>query len=118
MSCNSNNIAILIHTPPTADLEASELALALAAFDLPISLFFCGLGLTWLMPQNARKPQGKSATKVLTSLPLYGVDNIYYFANDNVTFNLNIHNFETIAQALDPQTWQQKIHSHKQCLVF
>lgn len=71
----------LIHvtTPPSPDCEALEYALALAAFDLEVAILFTGDGLFWLQPnQEARTNGGKSPSKLLAALPMFGIDQVGY----------------------------------------
>jgi len=73
----SSSILINITRPPTADCEALEYALAMAAFDIDVKILFSGRGIDWLNAgQASRKPGGKSPTKLLAALPMYGIDNI------------------------------------------
>ena len=76
LSSSDSSVLVIIRTPPNADLEAAELVLALAAFDLPVKVVFCDAGLFWLLPQQARKPNGKAAPKVLSAFPLYGIETL------------------------------------------
>ena len=69
----------LIHVtpPPSPDCEALEYALALAAFDLEVAIVFSGDGLFWLQPnQSARSVGGKSPSKLLAALPMFGIENV------------------------------------------
>ncbi|MEN9465093.1 MAG: hypothetical protein RL217_1274 [Pseudomonadota bacterium] len=80
MSCNSDGIFVLLRSAPSQDLEAAELALALAAFDEPVQVILQREGLFWLLEQQARKAGGKSANKVLAAFALY---DIALFANQD-----------------------------------
>lgn len=78
------SMPLLIHitTAPTPDCEALEYALAMAAFDLDVRLLFSGAGLAWLMAgQSPRKRDGKSPSKLLSALPMYGIDELGYLAD-------------------------------------
>ena len=57
LSASEPRISVVINTAPSADLEPAELILALAAFDLPVQVFFTGNGLFWLLPQGSAKTQ-------------------------------------------------------------
>lgn len=79
------SLPLLVHitTPPTPDCEALEYALAMAAFDLDVRVLFSGYGLGWLMNgQTPRKSGGKNPAKLLAALPMYGIDDIGYLAED------------------------------------
>lgn len=71
-------LVISIQTPPDSYLEPLELALAMAAFDHEICLVFINQGLNWLHPdQSARTASGKSPSKMLASLALFNIDQVY-----------------------------------------
>ena len=91
MSSSSDYILIAIETPPTPDLEASELALALAAFDLPVKVIFRGAGVFWLLTQEARKAGGKSASKVLSAFSLYDINEVLVTTTDLDKYKFNIN---------------------------
>lgn len=75
----SKPILIHITQPPTPNCEALEYALAMAAFDLDVSILFSGRGVYWLKPsQQARITGGKNPQKLLAALPMYGIENIYF----------------------------------------
>lgn len=79
------NKPLLIHitSAPTPDCEALEYALAMAAFDLDVRLLFSGAGLGWLVQgQSSRKPDGKNPAKLLSALPMYGIDELGYLTDD------------------------------------
>ncbi|MFY9180525.1 MAG: DsrE family protein [Venatoribacter sp.] len=71
---SSSNIVVLFSHAPSQDLEAAELALALAAFDEPVKVILQGQGLQWLLPQAPLKAGGKAAHKVLAAFPLYEIE--------------------------------------------
>ena len=115
---SSSNIAVIISSAPNADLEASELVLALAAFDLPVELFFIGAGVLWLLPQAPRKPQGKAAYKVLSALPMYGVEKVYYRAEDASAYVLNAAGLADLAQAISATEMQTALANCQHCFTF
>lgn len=81
MSTSPTNHSTLIYisTPPTPDCEALEYALALAAFDLDVAILFAGDGLFWLQSnQSARSVGGKSPSKLLAALPMFGIEDVGY----------------------------------------
>lgn len=119
MSSNSKAaIAVIISSPPTADLEASELILALAAFDLPVQVFFVGLGVSWLLEQQPRKPQGKSATKVLAALPIYGVEEVFCAAESIAQLSIGPEAISKLAKLATNDELAAKISLCQHCLTF
>src|SRR5690554_7801553 len=93
---SSDYVLISIETPPTLDLEAAELALALAAFDIPVKVVFRNQGLFWLLDQAPRKLGGKSAAKVLSSFALYDIEEMYAVENEVKEFDININDLPTL----------------------
>lgn len=91
MLSSSDYVLVVIETPPSPDLEASELALALAAFDIPVQVVFRGAGVFWLLAQNSRKEGGKSASKVLAAFPLYGIKHALVVGDDLNKYSLTIN---------------------------
>ncbi|MEX2475581.1 DsrE family protein [Marinobacter sp.] len=69
---------IIIDQPPYGSWEGREaldMAFSLAAFDQPVSLLFCGLGVNWLRKgQDAAKVQQKSVERNLAAAPIFGVE--------------------------------------------
>ncbi len=90
MLSSSDYILICIETPPSIDLEATEMALALAAFDLPVQVVFRGAGLFWLLNQEPRKEGGKSASKILKAFPLYDIHEVLVTEDDIEKYSIDI----------------------------
>lgn len=118
MSCSSDSILVIISSPPSLDLEASELVLALAAFDLPVTLVFVGLGTHWLYTQNARKSGGKSAHKVLAALPIYGVEQVFCLKNDLALHGVEESSLPNFVHLLDQAQYQQQLAQSQHCFTF
>lgn len=117
MSSNFN-VCIIINTPPSLDLEASELALALAAFDLPVQLILQGAGVLWLSPSQALKPNGKSASKVLSAFPIYGVDEIFYTAADIEQYGISSNSVPNFAKPISDTALASIVSQAKHCFTF
>lgn len=69
---------IIIDQPPYGSWEGREaldMAFSLAAFDQPVTLFFCGAGVNWLRKgQEAVKVDQKSVERNLAAAPIFGVE--------------------------------------------
>jgi len=77
-----HDLLIHITTPPTLDLEPVELGMACAAFDQRVVFVFSGEGIDWLQAgQQAKRPQGKSADKLIKALAMYDCEDVYYLAS-------------------------------------
>lgn len=118
MLSSSDYVVIIIDTPPAPDLEASELALALAAFDLPVQVIFKDAGVFWLLPQDARKKGGKSASKVLSAFPLYGIKYASIAEEDIVKYSLNISKLPKTHKAIPNDKINSIIQSATHCFTF
>ncbi|MGB1091973.1 MAG: DsrE family protein [Oceanobacter sp.] len=84
------SVSVVISSPPTPDLEALELPLALAAFDHEVTLVFVGAGVLWLSKsQQSRKPEGKSPSKFISALPMYECEQVFCSIEDLQRFGLS-----------------------------
>lgn len=118
MSFSSDYILIIIESSPTPDLEASELALALAAFDLPVQVLFRGAGVFWLLHQEERKTGGKSASKVLAAFPMYDIEKTLITDRDVEKYNLNINNLIPGTVVIPTETLASLIKNANHCFTF
>ncbi len=97
------HFVISIQNPVDEYLEPMELALALAAFEHSISLVFIRQGLSWLTPNQQPRVEGaKSPSKLLKSLPLFGIENCYA-----LTSQIDLPQVSCISNA----TYQQLLQS-------
>lgn len=105
---------ILIQSPPTPDLEALDVALALAAFDQKVILLFIGAGCVWLNnDQHARSVGSKSPSKVLAALPMYDCNDLYYLPEIASEYQYN-----PLATPLSAEKCQQLVAQSQHCLSF
>ena len=77
----SKNIAVVLTRPPYGSSlarEAIDLALAAAVYNQQVSLYFIGDGVWQLLAQqHTDKLAAKNHGKLLDSLELYGIENIF-----------------------------------------
>ncbi|MBE0483437.1 MAG: DsrE family protein [Bacterioplanes sp.] len=107
---------VIIQSPPSPDLEALDVVLALAAFDTDLALLFLGAGKQWLHPsQQAMLVGGKSPSKALAALPMYGCDDIYYLNNTDQSCELHD---SSVATPLSVDQCQQLLTQCQHCLSF
>ncbi len=118
MLSSSDYVLISIETPPTLDLEAAELALALAAFDIPVKVVFRNQGLFWLLDQAPRKLGGKSAAKVLSSFALYDIEEMYAVENEVKEFDININDLPTLIKVKSNSELTQVIQDSAHYFTF
>ncbi|UXD87526.1 DsrE family protein [Thalassolituus hydrocarboniclasticus] len=114
-----STVSIVIRSAPANDPEALEMALALAAFEHEIRLIFQGPGIFWLMKtQEARKPGGKSPAKVISALPMYDCEAIFYAQSDLQQLNIPAENLTPLAKPLSYSDITELLRSSQHCLSF
>jgi len=114
-----STVCIIISTPPAADPEAIELALALATFDHDTRLIFTGAGIGWLIKkQNARKVSGKSPASVIKALPMYDCDQVFYSKEDAEKLGFGKDMLFPFAQAVGVKEIRNNLNSANHCLSF
>ena len=85
MGTQTNRLLIHIKTAPTPNCEALEFALAMASFDLEVAILFSDEGLKWLtLPSPLVSHQGKDFVKLIKALPIYGLDQLFYFSSHEI----------------------------------
>jgi len=80
-AANSKSVLLIIrHSPYGSSLARASLdtALAAAAFEQPVQLLFMGDGVLQLVADQQSQAAGvKNIGKLLSSLPLYGIERVY-----------------------------------------
>lgn len=113
---NSEKTLVIIQSPPTPDLEALDIILSLAAFEIPVSVLFIGAGRLWLCPsQEPRRHGGKNPSKALLALPMYGCTDIFYAEDGDDTL---IKHATKLATPITQQQCQHWMSQHAHCLSF
>ena len=114
-------LLVIRHSPYGSSLARASLdvALAAAAFDQQISLLFAGDGVLQLLPGQDCESRGvKNVGRLLSSLPLYGIEHIYVDAEAAQRYQLDLGAAPVRALALDPDAIRQFMGSHDQLLGF
>lgn len=110
---------IIITKAPTPDLEPIELLLALAAFEQNPKLLLLGEGIYYAnLHQQEKKPEGKSAGKVLSVLPMYDCEEIYISKTDFEHQSLDIDNLHSFSKLVSDEEIKQLIQHSKHCVTF
>ncbi len=110
---------LMLSSPPGQDMEALELALALAAFEHPVSVLLLGSGIGWLnTPQQPRKPGGKSPDKLMSALPMYDIEQVFYRVDDTNGHASPAGRQATLATGLSNDETRHLIQQHHHCLSF
>ena len=108
---------IIISSAPTLDLEPIELLLALAAFDQQPKLLLLGEGVLYANAlQQAKRTNGKAASKVMSALPMYDCEEIFIRQSDIKRFGLENDILHPFCTAIDKQQVQQLIQQSKHCV--
>lgn len=110
---------IIISTPPTLDLEPLELILALAAFEQAPKVLLLGNGIHYLNKlQQAKKPNGKSPSKVISALPMYDCEDIFVREPDLQQCGLNKEDLQDFCRFIDNKQIKELIKQSKHCVNF
>ena len=79
-----------------------DIALAMAAFEQPVDLLFCGEGVLQLLPgQDTTELGARNLGKTLASLPLYGVETLYVDARSLETFGISQDSLPAGCEVID-----------------
>lgn len=110
---------LILSSPPGQDMEALELVLALAAFEHPVSVLLLGSGIGWLnTPQQPRKRGGKSPDKLVSALPMYDIEQVFYRVDDTHGHAPPTGIQATLATGLSNDETRHLIQQHHHCLSF
>jgi tRNA 2-thiouridine synthesizing protein C len=114
-------LLIIRHSPYGSSLARAsiDVALAAAAFDQAVSLLFVGDGVLQLLPDQDTEEQGvRNLGKLLASLPLYDIEQVYVDAEAADLYHLDLTIAPVSAQALDRQAMSQLLLNHDHLMGF
>ncbi len=114
-------LLVIRHSPYGSSLARAsiDLALAAAAFDQDVSLLFLGDGVLQLCPdQQADAVGSRNLGRLLASLPLYDITQVYVDADAVTRYRLDLAAAPVTAQALDRQAISQLMGSHDHLVGF
>jgi tRNA 2-thiouridine synthesizing protein C len=114
-------LLVIRHSPYGSSLARASLdvALATAAFDQALSLLFVGDGVLQLLPDQDCEARGiKNVGRLLASLPLYGIEQVYVDAEAARRYQLDLAAAPVGALALDSQAMAELLRAHDQLLGF
>ena len=116
MSTNAR-LLLLMRQPPYASghaLEAVDVALVAAAFDLQVSVLFAGAGVWQLATgQDGAALGTRTQGKVLSALPHYDVTDVYVCAESLAAAGLDIEELVLPARSLSRADQRDLIASHR-----
>jgi tRNA 2-thiouridine synthesizing protein C len=119
---NNKRLLLLIrHSPYGSSLARAsiDVALAAAAFDQAVSLLFVGDGVLQLVPDQDTQQQGvRNLGKLLASLPLYDIEQVYVDAEAADRYHLDLTTAPVSAQALDRQAMSRLLLTHDHLMGF
>lgn len=114
-------LLLIRHSPYGSGLARASLdvGLAAAAFDQPVSLLFLGDGVLQLLPEQDSGARGvRNIARLLASLPLYGIEQVYVDADAARRYRLDLAAAPVSALALDSEAISELMRSHDQLLGF
>ena len=114
-------LLLIRHSPYGSSLARAsiDVALAAAAFDQAVSLLFVGDGVLQLMPEQQTEEQGvRNLGKLLASLPLYDIEQVYVDAHSAARYQLDLSTTAVTAQALDSEAMSRLLLTHDHLLGF
>lgn len=110
---------LILTKAPTPDLEPIELLLALAAFEQEPKLLLLGPAIYHANTlQQEKKPQGKSAGKVLSVLPMYDCDEILISESDFAQLSLDSKDLQSFCRMVSDSEIRDLIQQSKHCVTF
>lgn len=113
---------ILVHcrrAPYGSSLARSgiDLAMATAAFDVPVSLLFSGEAV-WQLVTDQQPAGERNHGKVLGALPIYGVDNLYVDAAALAARHLSADDLCLEVRAVDTATVRALLRDSRHVITF
>lgn len=114
--------AIIFNTSPfqnDSGKEALELALTLATYEQPVSLFFKEAGVLQLLKDlSGEQINKKNFTDAFKALELYDIHNVYVLDSALTSFNLTVQSLNIEVRILTQQSWHDKLHQFDRILNF
>lgn len=118
----ARSMLIITRQPPwagTGARDALDIALAGAAFELPISLLFLDDGVLQLMPgQQPEQLELKNLQANLRALPMFGVEQLYVAARSLNDRGLTAENLALKTEVLDDAAVRALIAAHDQVVTL
>ena len=121
MASRKRLLLLIRHSPYGSSLARASLdvALAAAAFDQPVSLLFTGDGVLQLLPDQDSEALGiKNPGRLLASLPLYDIEQVYVDAGAAARYQVDLAASPVPARALDRQGINALMDQHDHLLGF
>ncbi len=107
--------------PPYQDRTAREgidVLLTWAAFEMHPALIFLDAGVLQLLPKTDDPTAQKQIAKLLTALPIYGVDQVYIERQSLVAYNLQQQQLSLPVILVDRQQLPQLMANYDSHLSF
>lgn len=119
---HDRSLLLVMRHPPYGNSIARsglDLALAMAAFDRDVSLLFMGDGVLQLCPGQDTGALGvKNIARLLASLPLYGIEQVYVDAEAAGRYQLDLASTPVTSVAADSSTIAGLFAGHDQLMGF
>jgi tRNA 2-thiouridine synthesizing protein C len=116
-----STLAVVRYAPYGNSLArvAIDVTLANAAFDQPVELLFMGDGVLQLLPdQDAAALERKNLGRLLASLPLYGIEQVYVDAEAAARYRVDLEQAPVAAVPLEAPALRALLRKHDHLLGF
>ena len=120
-SAKKSQLVVIRQTPYGSSLARAALdaALAAAAFDQAVTVLFLGDGVLQLLPdQDSAAINAKNIGKLIASMPLYDIENIYVDATALARCAVQVEDLPQAVTLMDDAAIHQLITDHDHVLGF
>ena len=117
----TRHLVVVRRAPYGASLArtAIETALAVAAFEQPVDILFMGDGVLQLLGQQDSQASGsRNMGRLLASLPLYGIEQVYVDAESAARYRVDLAQSPVAAVPLEATALRALLRKHDQLLGF
>ena len=119
---STNSVLIINRTPPygsSSPREALDVALTCSIFEQPVSILFLGAGIFQLLNnQNTESIGQKNLESIISSLPMYDIDQLYTTMGSLQTYNLTVKDLCLPVQIIEDADVSALINDHETVLTF
>ena len=119
---NKKSVLIINRSAPYGSSHAKEsidVALTCGIFEMPVSLLFMDQGIYQLLKQqDGKRVDQKNLTSVLSSLPMYDIENLYVARTALEENHIELDEMCLPVKALNADEIKTLIHQHDTVLSF
>lgn len=119
---STKSVLIINRTSPygsSSPREALDIALTCSIFEQPVSLLFLGAGIFQLLNnQNTESIEQKNLESIMSSLPMYDIDQLYTTKSSLEAYDLTAEDLSLPVQIIDDTGVATLINGHETVLTF